>query len=329
MKGEHMDENVLVIGGSSLFGRYLTPLLLKEGYNVTATAYKDGDEICPEKTEKFTGSHEGINWIYMDVLDPESIKNALSGLRPSYIFDLAVQNSVGYAWKDPGSTVDINVTGAINLFEAVRNTDDYTPRIIMAGSGEEYGRVSFDMMPISEELQPVPNNIFASSKVCQDLLANIYFRAYGMDIITIRTFNEIGPGMSSRFSVSDFCRQFARAAKEGLEEFILHAGNVNIERDYTDVRDLADAMFLAAKKGKAGEIYNAGAGHAVPIKRITDILSDITGIKALISSDLSRIRPVDTPKFEADSSKLIKDTGWKKNYELEDTIKDMFSFYAG
>ena len=90
MKGEHMDENVLVIGGSSLFGRYLTPLLLKEGYNVTATAYKDGDEICPEKTEKFTGSHEGIKWIYMDVLDPESIKNAPFIPLTSIAFDVEI-----------------------------------------------------------------------------------------------------------------------------------------------------------------------------------------------------------------------------------------------
>lgn len=325
-----MQENntALIIGGSSLFGKYLSPMLLNSGKRVIVASPDESEYEYSDALEGFTGSHEGMEWAYMNVLEPQSIKDVLEEFRPGVIFDCAVQNSVGYAWKDPAATVDINVTGAINLFEAVRNMEDYSPRILMAGSGEEYGRMDFDMMPISEELQPVPNNIFASSKVCQDLLANIYFRAYGMDIIILRTFNEIGPGMSVRFSVADFCRQFAECAKSGRKEFTIHTGNANIERDYTDVRDLVRAFLAVAEKGRAGEIYNAGAGRAVPISHVIDILSDITGIKAVIRSEPSRMRPVDTPKFEADIAKIEQDTGWKPEYELKDTIKDMYALYA-
>lgn len=313
----------LIIGGTSLFGRYLIPRLIRRGEDVTATYLKKTD-IENDDLVKYAGSEKCTEWVEMDVLDKEGIISVLKSYMPDVIYDLAVQNSVGYAWKEPAETVDINVIGALNLFDAVRSIDGYKPRIIMAGSGEEYGRNDFDRIPMSEELQPRPNNIFASTKVCQALLANIYHRAYGLDVITLRTFNEIGPGMSKRFSVSNFCMQFARAAKEGRKKFKLHVGNINIERDYTDVRDLTQAFIEIADKGKGGEIYNAGRGNAVSVRNVIEMLEEISGVKADIIVDPSRMRPIDTPKFESDNSKIEKDTGWRAVYSLRDTIKDMY-----
>jgi len=321
------NKKILVIGGSSLFGIYLIPLLMKEGCEVIAT-YVNGQEIR-ERTDiaEYTGGGATPEWTAMDVLDKGSIIKVLKEFRPDIIYDFAVQNSVGRAWKDPAVTVDINVIGGINLFDAVRSIEGYSPRILRGGSGEEYGRADYDKLPMAETLQPKPNNIFASTLVCQDLLAGIYHRAYGMDIITVRTFNEIGPGMSRRFSVADFCSQFAAAHKEGRDSFILHAGNINIERDYTDVRDLVKAYAVLAEKGRAGEIYNAGRGHAVSIRGVIEMLEEISGVKAEIVVDPSRIRPIDTPKFESDCTKIFEDTGWKTEIELKDTIREMYGYY--
>ena len=171
------NKRILVIGGSSLFAVYLIPLLMKEGAEVIAT-YMPGQKI-PERTDiaEYTGGPALPEWTEMDVLDKESIVKGLEKYRPDIIYDFAVQNSVGRAWKDPAVTVDINVIGGINLFDAVRSIDGYSPRILRGGSGEEYGRADYDRLPMAETLQPKPNNIFASTLVCQALLAGIYLKS--------------------------------------------------------------------------------------------------------------------------------------------------------
>lgn len=330
----------LIIGGTSLFGRYLAPRLLTAGQMVIATK-QAGQELEPGKNlTKYTGQSAGCIWSEMDVADRDTITQILSKYHPDVIYDFAVQNSVGYAWKNPAETIDTNVIGTLNVFDTIRSMEGYKPRILIAGSGEEYGRTDFDKIPISERLQPKPNNIFAASKACQSLLANIYFRAYGMDIVTVRTFNECGPGLSDRFSISNFCRQFAQYVKEASAtstcsgpsesrdgEMVLRVGNLNIERDYTDVRDLVNAFIALSKSGKAGEVYNAGRGHAEKISNVINILEDICGFTVKIVAEPSRIRPIDTPKLEADNCKINADTGWMADVELRQTVKDIYEYW--
>lgn len=321
----------LIIGGTSLFGRYLAPLLLKSGNKVIATKLFGQDVTVDPSLEKYTGDASRLEWAELDVLDKSSIIEVLAEYRPSVIYDFAVQNSVGYAWKNPAETVDINIIGALNLFDAVRSVpesdgiaDPYNPTILMAGSAEEYGRNDYKDIPLAETVQPKPNNIFAATKVEQTLLANIYKRAYGLNVITLRTFNEIGPGMSGRFSISDFCKQFAEEPDQMVE---LHVGNVNTERDYTDVRDLVKAFISLSENGHAGEVYNAGAGHAVKVSTVVEILEKLTGKQAHFITDFSRMRLIDTPKLESDNRKIENDTGWKTTINLEDTIHDMYEYW--
>lgn len=317
----------LIIGGTSLFGRYMAPKLLALGQQVVCT-YQQGQPVEEDAIlAKYTGGTASAAksvWTELDVLDKESIKSVLEKYKPNVIYDFAVQNSVGYAWKQPNETVDINIIGALNVFDSIKAIGDYYPRLLMAGSGEEYGRMDYSNIPLSEELQPTPNNLFAATKVEQSLLANIYYRAYAMDVVTVRTFNEIGPGMSGRFSISNFCKQFAQAHGS---KFKLHVGNINIERDYTDVRDLVDAFIALSNKGIGGEVYNAGAGRAVRIGTIIDALEEISGKKAEIVVDQSRIRPIDTPKLESNNQKIEADTGWKANIDLRETIKDIYKYW--
>lgn len=318
-----VEETSLIIGGGSLFGRYLAPLLLHEGGRVVVTKRIGQNIITDPNVEKYAGNCDRLEWTEIDVLDKESILSVLQTYRPSFIYNFASQNSVGYAWKQPKETVDINIIGVLNLFDTVRSVEDYHPRILLSGSGEEYGRKDYNQFPLSEELQPSPNNLFAATKVEQSLLANIYYRAFGMDTITVRTFGEFGPGMSARFSISDFCKQFARES----DKFILHVGNINIERDWTDIRDLVRAFVLLSKKGQFGEVYNAGVGRSTALKDVITILEDISGIHPDIVVDPSRIRTIDTPRFQSDNSKIEADTGWKAEIDLRKTITDIYEYW--
>lgn len=309
--------NYLIVGGTSLFGAGLAECLQSRDSSAVITATK----LPTEQALPLTG----VTWADVDVLDTLSIIDTLNACHPDVVFNLAVQNSVGYAWANPGATVDVNVTGALNLMDAVRQLD-YQPVVVLAGSGEEYGRMPFDELPQSEDARPNPGNIFAASKVCQTMMAKIYRRAYNMRLIVLRTFNEIGPGQSARFVVSNFCRQFAMI-EAGKAEPVIHTGNVNIERDFTDVRDLVRAFALVAEKGRPGEVYNAGRGHAVPIRNVLEMLQKLTNTKVELRSDADRIRPIDTPKFEADTTKITADTGWQAEIPLEQTVEDMLNYW--
>ena len=315
----------LILGGTSLFGKYLAPRLISMGKEVITTKKPGQITDIDRSLEKFTGSQNGIRWTELDIMDRSSIEAVLNHFRPDIIYFFIGQNSVGHAWKNPGETVDINVIGALNLFDAIRSLPNYKPIVLMTGSGEEYGRNDFSMMPISEEIQPKPNNIFAATKVEQALLSGIYHRAYDLKVITVRTFNEIGPGMSDRFSVSNFCKQFAKCKEKVVK---LHVGNTNIERDYTDIRDLTDAFIKLSRFGKAGEIYNAGRGQAIKISGVIDILQEISGKRVEYSVDLSRIRPIDTPKLESDNTKIRTDTGWEAKICLRQTVQDIYEYWT-
>ena len=243
-------ERALIIGAAGFVGGYLAKHL--------KTAY--GMEVSVTKLPHETLEIEGADVFDLDILKKEEIVSLLFKIRPDYIFHLAAQSSVGLSWKKPGLTVDINIKGSINVMDAVRELY-YKPKILLIGSGEEYGHIREGETPITEGNMVRPGNIYAATKVCQNMIGNIYAKAYDMDIMMVRAFNHIGPTQAPMFVVADFCRQVAEIEK-GLREPVMYVGNLSAERDFTDVRDVVRAYALLVQKGKAGETYNVGSGHA-------------------------------------------------------------------
>lgn len=307
----------LIIGVTSLFGPTL--------YHRLNTKYPDAEIYTTSLEGDDLRNIPSSNNRVVDLTSKESIEKVIKEIEPDVVYDLAVQNSVGYAWNNPQETIDINVNGTLNLLDAIRMLEKKV-RVVIAGSGEEYGELEFSQLPIAEKVKPNPRNIFAASKACQTMMAQLYAKAYKMDIVILRTFNEIGPGQSDRFAVSNFCHQFARL-KNGQGETKIVVGNINIKRDFTDVRDLVEAFIMVESKGKSGEVYNAGRGCAVPVGRVLDILMEKTGIEVELVADAGRIRPIDPTVLESDNSKIKKDTGWMPKYSLEDTIEDMLEYW--
>mgnify|MGYP000732063728 CR=1 FL=1 len=308
-------KKALIIGAAGFVGQYLIEHLKSlKVYSITVT-----------KLPKDNLESSGIEVFNLDILNQNEVLEILTKIKPDYIFHLAAQSSVALSWENPNLTIDINVKGSINLLNAIRKLD-YKPRILMIGSGEEYGYAMQEDIPIKEETILRPGNIYAASKVCQNMIGKIYSKAYDLDIVMVRAFNHVGPKQSSTFVVSEFCRQVAMIEK-GLAEQTIKVGNINVRRDFTDVRDVVRAYELLIKYGNSGELYNVGSGQAVSIKNILDLILSKSTRKISICVDKNKFRPADVPIIQADISKLKKTINWLPEYSIERTIEDTLNFW--
>ena len=221
--------------------------------------------------------------------------------------------------------MDVNIKGSLNVLDAVRKLD-YKPRVLLIGSGEEYGHVRQDEVPVQEGNVLRPGNIYAATKACQNMLGSIYAQAYGMDVLMVRAFNHVGPNQSPIFVVADFCRQAAQI-ELGLKEPVIKVGNLSARRDFSDVRDVVRAYVGLMENGKAGETYNVGSGNAVEIRGILDKILRLAKKDIRVEVEPSRMRPVDVPVIEADIRKLQACTGWRTEIPLEKTIEDTLNYW--
>lgn len=305
----------LVVGGGGFVGPYLVRHLKDEiGYEVTVT-----------KTEKETLAMDGAVVKNLDILDKNQISELLNEEKPDYLFHLAAQSSVAYSWKNPTLTVDVNIKGCVNLLEAVKDADE-KPRVLLIGSGEEYGHIKKDECPIIEDNVLRPGNIYAATKSCQNMLGKIYSDAYGLDIMMVRAFNHIGPNQTPVFVVADFCKQVADIEK-GKQEPVIYVGNLSAKRDFTDVRDVVKAYALLVKGGKRGETYNVGRGHAVAIEDILKEIVSMSDKDIEVKVDEKKLRPVDVPIIEPDIEKIKKEVGWEPVIELRQTLEETLEYW--
>lgn len=304
----------LVIGAAGFVGNYLINEMHANDMEVHAT------KLSHEKLDNpFTKVYD------LDIMNKDAIVALLSEIRPDYIFHLAAQSSVGLAWKNPGLTVDVNIKGSLNVMDAIRELS-YKPRVLLIGSGEEYGHIQPGEIPITEMNPLRPGNIYAATKACQNMIGNIYSKAYDMELMMVRAFNHIGPGQAPMFVVSDFCKQVAEIEK-GLREPVMLVGNLAAKRDFTDVRDVVKAYVKLVQSGQAGETYNVGSGEAKEIRQILDLIVSMSDKEIKVEIDPDKIRPVDVPIIEADITKLNRLTGWTPQISLKQTIQETLDYW--
>ena len=309
------DAKALIIGAGGFVGSYLINCLCHEFHM----------EVYATKLNGTAFSYPSARIYDLDILDRDAVRTLLDKIRPDYMFHLAAQSSVSAAWKDPMLTIDVNIKGSVNVMDAVRELP-YKPRILVIGSGEEYGHIRDGQTPISEETVLRPGNLYAATKACQNMIGSIYAKAYGMEIILVRAFNHVGPGQAPIFVVSDFCKQTAEI-EMGLREPLIRVGNLSARRDFTDVRDVVRAYGLLSLKGTAGETYNVGSGTAIEIRQILDLIVGMSSVKIGVEVDPAKIRPVDVPVIEADITKITRATGWKPVISIEQTITETLDYW--
>ncbi len=311
---------ILITGISGFAGSHLADHLLADS----------GNEIFG--TIKWRSNRENIHHlegrvklIECDVKDPYAVKACLEHCKPDRIFHLAAQSYVPFSWRVPYETLETNIIGELNLFEAVRGLS-LDPMIHIAGSSEEYGLVRPDELPITEQNPLRPLSPYAVSKVTQDLLGYQYYKSYGLKIVRTRAFNHTGPRRGDVFATSNFARQLVEVER-GKREPVLHVGNLDAVRDFTDVRDVVRAYGLALEKGTPGEVYNIASGQGVRIRDMLGKLIALSRAEVRVEPDPKRMRPSDVELLVGSAEKFNKATGWKPEIPFERTMEDLMGYW--
>lgn len=312
---------VLITGVTGFVGSHLVDYLLTlQGVEVF------GLKRWRSRTENIEHFEDRITLYECDIRDATSVRNAIEKIKPDRIFHLAAQSFVPMSWNAPSGTLETNIMGELNIFEAVRRIG-INPLIQIAGSSEEYGLVQQDELPITEENPLRPLSPYAVSKVSQDMLAYQYFMNYGLKVIRTRAFNHTGPRRPPNFVCSDFAHQIVQMER-GKKPKVLHTGNLDAIRDFTDVRDIVKAYWLALERGEPGEVYTICSGEGRKIKDVLDTLIELSDVKDIeIKQTTSRMRPTDVPVLVCDYGKFHKLTGWKPEIPFEQTLRDILEFW--
>ncbi len=310
----------LVTGAGGFVGRHLVKELVDAGYETAAV------DLCEKPSPCADGFPAGAIFRKCDLLDRDGFGNVISEFRPDAIFHLAAQGSAALSFVDPRGTLETNVIGTLNLLEAER-TAGIGARIFVTGSSEEYGRRFPGEMPLGENSPIEPVSPYASSKAAQNLLSMQYFRAFGSRVVLSRSFSHTGPGQTESFVLPSFARQCARI-KAGIDPPVIRTGNLDVKRDFLDVRDVVRAYRMLLEKGKDGETYNVSSGMGLDLGEALEKLISIAGIDVIVKQDPALMRPVDVKVLVGDSTKLRVRTGWRPEIAVDSMLGDLFRWWS-
>ncbi|MFW6131660.1 MAG: GDP-mannose 4,6-dehydratase [Candidatus Aminicenantaceae bacterium] len=312
---------VLITGITGFAGSHLADYILQNHPDVKVFGFKR----WRSRLENITHIKDKINIYEADLKDMVSLRSCLKEIKPDRIFHLAAQSFVPTSWKCPAETFSINALGQINLFEALISLNLF-PKIQVAGSSEEYGLVLTDEIPIKETNPLRPLSPYAVSKLSQDFLGFQYFQSYNLPVVRTRGFNHTGPRRGDVFICSNFAKQIAEIEKKKRKP-VIYVGNLDAQRDFTDVRDIVRAYWLSLEKGEAGEVYNIGRGEALTMREVLNQLLSISQADVEIKVDPSRLRPSDVPILISDCTKFKKISGWKPRLPFSQSLEDLLNHW--
>ncbi|MCX7974291.1 MAG: GDP-mannose 4,6-dehydratase [Candidatus Aminicenantes bacterium] len=309
------NKKVLITGATGFVGQYLLKFLEEKEFLVFGTSFPEN----PQPWQK--------NIIYLDLRQEKEVYELIRRLKPDWIFHLAAMSNVGQSWEKRREVMETNVMGYFYLLEACRRFQPQA-RLLYVSSSDVYGFTGADNSnrALNEEAPLRLINPYAFTKACGEGLSRFYFNCEGLQIVIARSFPHTGPGQSSDFVCSDWARQIARI-EVGLAEPEIKVGNINLERDYSDVRDVVRAYFLLMLKGRAGEIYNVCSGRTVKLKEILELLLSLSNLQVKIVVDEKRIRRLDIDRLAGDNRKIKEETGWQPEIPLEKTLRDLLHYW--
>ncbi len=304
-------KRVLVTGIEGFVGNYLTQHLKELGYEIF------GLHLLP-----VTNPHSGVNYRQCDILKYKQLKALIDDIKPEGIFHLAAISSVGFSFSHPEETININFIGTYHLLRALTELT-LSPRVIIISSADVYGKTK--ERPVNEDYQLRPVSPYGLSKMLAEECAK-FFAAQGLDILILRPFNHIGVGQREDF-VFPYCAKRIAEIEKGISPNSLPLGNIDVRRDYLDVRDVVRAYEMAFRLAKTGEIYNVATGKPITIREGVEYLISLTKKPIQISIKKERKRRYDIPYLSGATEKFQKATGWKPEREIKETLKEMLNYY--
>jgi GDP-4-dehydro-6-deoxy-D-mannose reductase len=239
------------------------------------------------------------------------------------VLHLAAQSSVPQAFADPRATLDINFLGTLTLLNALKAAN-FHGRFIYVGTADAYGVVPENELPVGEDRPLRPRNPYAVSKAAAEALVYQWTQSEGLNAVLVRPFNHIGPGQDERFAVAAFARQFAEMAL-GRRPMRLEVGDLDVSRDFTDVRDVARAYGELLTRGAPGSVYNIGSGSETRLRDVVGTLGVLAGVEPDIVVDNARLRPAEQRRMVADTRRIRQALNWQPHYRLEQTLGDIYT----
>jgi GDP-4-dehydro-6-deoxy-D-mannose reductase len=315
----------LITGVGGFVASHLSDYLIEKKEEVFGT-YRGREDFSKIKHIK-----DKINLIPCDLLDLGSCTRAIKEAKPDYIYHLAAQSYVTDSYSNPGITLETNIIGTLNLFEAIRafkESEGYDPVVHLCSTSEVYGLVKQEDLPIKETQPFNPGNPYAVGKAGADLLGLMYWTNYKIKNMRTRAFTHTGPRRTMMSAECNFAKQIALIEK-GKQEPIIHHGNLNSIRTWTDVRDMAKAYYSLVRKCTPGEAYNISGDTTKTIEEMLDYLISLSPIKDRIKKiqNPELMRPYDVTLQIPDCSKFKKETGWKAEIPFEKTMQDLLDWW--
>jgi len=266
-------------------------------------------------------------FIEADLTNARAAETLLERSQPERIYHLAGQAFAPISWQDPWGTIEINLRAQVNLLHTAARKQS-NARILVIGSIDEYGRVEPENLPVTEETLFQPDSPYAVSKIAQDMLGLQFFLSDQLHVVRARPSNHIGPRQNEQFVTSNFAKQIAEI-EAGQREPVLYVGSLTALRDFSDVRDMVRAYYLALERGTAGEVYNIGSEQPVSIHQVLDMMLKQSRVAIRVEEDPARFRPSDTPEMYCSAKKFRAQTGWQTTIPLETSLRDILDYWRG
>ncbi len=309
----------LITGASGFVAGYMIPLILDREPSAQILGISRNVLQVPFPSD------ERVTLQAIDINDRAALQSEVEAFAPHFIIHLASSSSVRYSWDYPTTSFQNNTNIYLNLLESVRQSG-LSCRILSVGSSEQYGVVSPDAVPLSEEFPVNPVSPYAVARVAQEMLSKVYVSGFELDIVMTRSFNHFGPGQRDSFVLSSFSKQLAEK-KRDQDLSPMRVGALSVIRDFLDVRDVVQAYFLLLNHGTTGEVYNVCRGEGHSLHDILGLMKEISGVACNAEVNPELLRPIDNPVIVGDRSKIQREVGWEPSYSLEESIRDMFHYW--
>ena len=254
----------------------------------------------------------------VDILDTKALNDFISSHKIDYVIHLAGMSHVPTSFRDPKKAYETNFFGTLNLLNALQQ-NKFSGRFLYVSSGDVYGLVKPEQLPLDESQPLKPRSPYAVSKVAAETMCYQWSQTEAMDIMVARPFNHIGAGQSEGFAVTDFARQIAEIHL-GLREPVIKVGDLTATRDFTDVDDVAAAYFSLLKSGHTGEIYNVCSSKELSLDKILKKMLDLAKVDAEIVVETALLRPSEQKRVMGSRNKITSHTGWMPQVPLDETL---------
>ena len=314
-----MPTKAFITGIAGFAGSYLAESLIESGEQVEGTCLPD------EPLANIKAIGKKITLHRCDICDAPGLTEAIRKARPDTVYHLAAISSVPQGEDSPKKMLETNFMGTMNLVRALLKEAPKS-RLIFISSSEVYGRVQPEDNPVRESQPLAPIHFYGFTKLISEQFLRNYHRTKGFPVVLLRPFNHIGPRQSERFVCSSFAKQVAGIDKKRLDP-VLHVGNLEPVRDFTDVRDMVQAYRLAALHCKEGTPYQIASGQGVPVKEMLNEIISFSDVPIQVRQNPSLVRNVEIPVLTGNASRFTKATGWQKTITLTDSLKDIYRYW--